>query len=124
MNLQADLGIKAPDKRGIHILFFLFFHENICCGYSLEVPRCGASNEYHNIRFCGEIRKISTLFVQKIGALSRAMRNTLVTCHKADFYLSGSSVGNFLSIWNLCKKCIYPVKILPWHFGVTQVVIF
>ena len=24
---------------GIHIIFFLFPHENICCWYSLEVPR-------------------------------------------------------------------------------------
>ena len=23
-----------------------FFYENICCGYSLEAPRLGASNEY------------------------------------------------------------------------------
>ena len=22
----------------IHIIFFLFLHENVCCGYSLEVP--------------------------------------------------------------------------------------
>ena len=36
----------ASDKRGIHIIFFLFLHENICCGYSLEAPRLGASNEY------------------------------------------------------------------------------
>ena len=25
----------ATDKRGIHTIFFLFLHENICCGYSL-----------------------------------------------------------------------------------------
>ena len=24
--------------RGIHIIFFLFLHENICCSYSLEAP--------------------------------------------------------------------------------------
>ena len=29
----------ATDKRGIHIIFFLFLHETICCGYSLEAPR-------------------------------------------------------------------------------------
>ena len=29
----------ATDKRGIHIIFFLFLHKNICCGYSLEAPR-------------------------------------------------------------------------------------
>ena len=28
------------------MLSFLFLHENICCGYSLEVPQQGASNEY------------------------------------------------------------------------------
>ena len=26
--------------------FFLFLQKNICCGYSLEAPRQGASNEY------------------------------------------------------------------------------
>ena len=38
---------------------FLFLHENVCCGYSLEVevPHQGTSNEYHNICFCGEIAK-------------------------------------------------------------------
>ena len=25
---------------------FLFLHENICCGYQLEAPHRGASNEY------------------------------------------------------------------------------
>ena len=33
---------------------------NICWGYSLEVPLQGASNEYHNICFPEEIRKISS----------------------------------------------------------------
>ena len=28
------------------LIFFLFLHENICCGYSLEAPCQGASNEY------------------------------------------------------------------------------
>ena len=46
---------------GISLIFFLFLHENIYCDYSLEAPRRGASNEYHNICFRGEIRKISIL---------------------------------------------------------------
>ena len=33
-------------RGGIHIIFFLFLDENICCGYSLEAPHRGASNEY------------------------------------------------------------------------------
>ena len=52
----------APDKALFATkkcsYFFLFLYENICCGYSLELPHRGASNEYHNICFCGEIRKI------------------------------------------------------------------
>ena len=39
---------------------FLISKENICYGYSLEVPRRGTSNEYHNICFPGEIRNNST----------------------------------------------------------------
>ena len=39
------------------VIFFLFLHKNICCGYSLEAPH-GASNEYHTIWFPGEIRRL------------------------------------------------------------------
>ena len=39
------------------MIFFSFLHENICCGYSLEVPHRGTSNEYHNICFYWKIRK-------------------------------------------------------------------
>ena len=41
----------APDKglffsNQIVLAFVLFLHKNICCGYSLEAPHRGASNEY------------------------------------------------------------------------------
>ena len=42
------------------LLSFLFLNESICCGYSLEAPRQGASNEYPQQIFCGGIRKIFT----------------------------------------------------------------
>ena len=45
---------------GIAMIFFLFFLEKICCGYSLEAPLRGASNEYpqhYVFMFHGEIRK-------------------------------------------------------------------
>ena len=32
-------------------IFFLFLLKNIDCGYSLEPPRRGGSNEYHNLCF-------------------------------------------------------------------------
>ena len=52
-------------RGGMHVIFSFFLHESICCGYSLEVPHWGTSNEYHNICFHGEIRKISLLFDRK-----------------------------------------------------------
>ena len=38
-------------RRGIHIIIFLFQHDNIGCGYSLEAPQQGTSNEQHNVCF-------------------------------------------------------------------------
>ena len=40
------------------MIFFLFLHKKICCGYWFEVPHRGTSNEYPQHMFCGEIRKI------------------------------------------------------------------
>ena len=34
-----------------YTLFFLFLLKNIDCGYSLEPPRRGGSNEYHYLCF-------------------------------------------------------------------------
>ena len=42
-----------------YTLFFLFLLKNIDCGYSLEPPRRGGSNEYPQSMFWAEIWKIS-----------------------------------------------------------------
>ena len=34
------------DKSGYQVNIFLFLHENICCGYSLEASRRGTTYEY------------------------------------------------------------------------------
>ena len=62
LGLYVAIPGKAPDKGTSHVIFSLFLHENISCGYSLEVPWQGTSNDYHNICFHGELRKISLLF--------------------------------------------------------------
>ena len=62
--LQNILYI-ATDKRDIHILFFLFLNKNICCGYSLEAPRGGASNEYRQNMFLLRNKKIYQFFCLK-----------------------------------------------------------
>ena len=65
----------ATDKRGIHIIFFLFLHKNICCGYSLEAPHWGTSNEYPQHMFSWRNKKDISIFRKKKSALSVAMIN-------------------------------------------------
>ena len=42
---------------GYQVTLFLFLQENICCGYSLEAPRWGASNEYQQHIFSWRNKK-------------------------------------------------------------------
>ena len=48
--LSTDKWSKSTCPTKIYLLkiviFFLFLEENICCGYSLEVPQWGTSNKY------------------------------------------------------------------------------
>ena len=52
----------AADKRGIHIIFFLFLHENVCCENSLEAPHLDAANEnpQHMFLWRNKKKNIST----------------------------------------------------------------
>ena len=60
------------DKSGYQVYTFLISSQKTCCGYSLEVPRRGTSNEYHNISFRGEKEKYQYFWIEK-SALTRAM---------------------------------------------------
>ena len=45
------IKVKKIDKIALNVnpkvlIFFLLLHENMCCGYLLEVPHRGPSNEY------------------------------------------------------------------------------
>ena len=51
---------------GIRYIVLLFLDKNICCGYSLEAPRWGASNEYPQYMFLSRIKKnIDTFLLKK-----------------------------------------------------------
>ena len=39
------------------LIFYLFLHKNICCGYSLEAPHRGAFNEYPQYMFSWRNKK-------------------------------------------------------------------
>ena len=48
--LEPQFYIEKLGFAGVY-LFFLFLFQNIDCGYSLEPPRRGGSNVYHNLCF-------------------------------------------------------------------------
>ena len=55
--------IIAANKRGIHIIFFLFLHKKIHCGYLSEASPRSTSKKYPHICFHGGIRNLSLLFI-------------------------------------------------------------
>ena len=60
----------ATDKKGYPHNIFLILDENICCGYSLEAPHQGASNEYQQHMFSLRNKKdISSFQMKKVPYL-------------------------------------------------------
>ena len=52
---------------GVRKIVFLFLYKNICCGYSLEAPHQGASNEYPQHMFLSRNKKtIETFWLKKV----------------------------------------------------------
>ena len=68
------------DKRGIQINIFLFLQENICYGYSLEVPQWGTSNEYpqHMFFWKSKEKNSNTICWKKESTLSGGIFIVLV----------------------------------------------
>ena len=59
--LKPHFYIVKVGFTGVYTIFFISA-QNIDCGYSLEPPRRGGSNEYPQSMFWAEIWKISVLF--------------------------------------------------------------
>ena len=67
------LKILPPKNENFHIKFLILFHisaQNIDCGYSLEPPRRGGSNEYPQSMF-----------------LSRNKKNNVYPCKPQFYYI-------------------------------------
>ena len=52
--------------------FFLFLHENICCGYLLEAPCQGASNEYPQHTFLWRTGENYPIIITKYSPLDNS----------------------------------------------------
>ena len=64
--LKPHFYILKLGFTGVYIIF-LFLLKNIDCGYSLEPPHRGGSNEYPQSMFWVEIWKISEFFYLKFS---------------------------------------------------------
>ena len=64
--LKPHFYIVKLGFTGVYIIF-LISAKNIDCGYSLEPPRRGGSNEYPQSMFWAEIWKISEFFIWKFS---------------------------------------------------------
>ena len=56
---------------------FSFFHKNICCGYSLEAPRGGASNEYTQHMFSWKNQKKRVYYVGSLSDVELRIKDTV-----------------------------------------------
>ena len=54
---------------GVFIIFFLFLLKDIDCGYSLEPPHRGGSNEYPQSTFWAKILQISEFLSENFQLL-------------------------------------------------------
>ena len=79
-------------------IFSLFLDENICCGYSLEGPRRGTSNEYPQCMFSSRNKKNIYMIPPLIKTYDRGNRNSV-------------NQVNFACCCN-CPKCLHLV--LPY----------
>ena len=64
--LKPHFYIVKLGFTGVYIIF-LISAQNVDCGYSLEPPRRGGSNEYPQSMFWAEIWKISEFFIWKFS---------------------------------------------------------
>ena len=64
--LQPQFYLEKLEFTGVYIIF-LISAQNIDCGYLLEPPRQGGSNEYPQSVFWAEIWKIEEFFIWKFS---------------------------------------------------------
>ena len=82
--------------------FFLFLHKNICCGYSLEAPRQGASNEYPQHMFSWRNGENYLRIITKYSSLT----SPLVLCY-IYMYVSMNIHANSV-LWYIPSSSLCP----------------
>ena len=62
--LKPHFYIVKLGFTGVYVIFLILL-KNIDCGYSLEPPRRGGSNEYHNLCFDQKYEKYQCFFLSE-----------------------------------------------------------
>ena len=61
------IGLDKGGYQAHNVNSFLISPQNVCCGYSLEAPRQGTSNEYLQHMFSSRNKKnIATFWLKKV----------------------------------------------------------
>ena len=116
-----------PKKEKIKIkknrIFFILLIKKIDCGYSLEPPRRGGSNEYHNLFLWAEIRTIIYIPVNPSFTVSKwGLRGStlyrhvvvMICCYARQLRIRHTTPANasfrITSLHRLCRKAIHYKK--------------
>ena len=86
--LKPHFYIVKLGFTGVYVIFLILL-KNIDCGYSLEPPHRGGSNEYPQFMFWSEIWKISVFFIWKFSVFG---------CENFYIFEYASSFSNYF-IW-------------------------
>ena len=89
------------------MIFFLFLKENICCGYLLEAPRRGTSNEYPQHMFLFRNKKDISIFRMKkapylllcLGSAGQVLKSCKTHKHLQLFILNEILVNGKFEIY-------------------------
>ena len=104
--LKPHFYIVKLGFTGVYIIFHIFA-QNIDCGYSLELPRRGGSNEYPQTMFCAEIWKISEFFIRKFSVFG----DKIFYLNRHVFVMCDTEAGLHTN-WHLPLPCML-VKSFP-----------
>ena len=100
-NFQGHFGFTVLCR-----IFSLFLHENVCCGYSLEAPWQGASNDYPQHIFLWRNKKTITIFQARedkhhlMWSWMQVMQDNILLIFSWKYFVGNllvSTLGNILS---------------------------
>ena len=92
-----------------YTLFFLLLLKNIDCGYSLEPPHWGGSNEYSQSMFCAEIWKVSGILSEKFHFL--VVKFSVYLIRRVFVMIVRTEFVPILKLNTICVLCRWIIRV-------------